>query len=586
MANSEDYLDGLLNSVQTVRKDVAQAEAEAEENRKQREEERNRIKPDDDFMEVSGLSEYVFEPTSHEHLKKAFSEEDFLRNFEDELELDDLTADEFIQAFEKEIEQDEERYQTLEMEQELTGDSNSTFMDNVQGVVNQAKEQIDNGQIPKDLPDLPDEEELSLESAFEEARNYSEQQERVAQTESEVQSDETGENKEVFVEGDMPILMEEKSDDVGDETEEVELSQEPDEVEEDGIDLRTLDSLLPEEDTVESQIGEESEDVDLMELLSGDTDLDDISALLSADEQGETLDETQEGYEKIAEETVETVSLQEEEKAVKNAAGISLVEKIKTFFGRKKQIEEGVLDIATEQTEDLTQENLDIIQSMEEDEQAQISEEAKKQAKKEAREAKKKEKQEKKEAKEKKPKKEKVKKEKQPDYSPKIPGKVIAVFLVLGCSIVVLVTIGQSLLGYRTALSQSRSAYGRGDYFTAYEKLVGVDLKEDDEILFMRARLLGDLQKRNQEYHVFVSKEMYALALDSLIIGVARYDEYQEEAKSLDIENELLALGEPLIQTLSDQFGVSKEEAIALYKMNREDYSVNLDNILKEVKLN
>lgn len=584
MANSEDYLDGLLNSVQTVRKDVAQAEAVAEENRKQREEERNRIKPGDDFMEVSGLNEYVFEPTSHEYLKKAFSEEEFLRNFEDELELDDLTEDAFIQAFEREIEQDEERFQTQEMEQELAGETKQSFLDDIEGMVNQVKEQIDNGEMPSDLPDLPDlpdEEELSLESAFEEARVFSESQEKGEYMEQTVQTEVTEEAKEEDVAEEIEFLAEERDRDSETETENIE---DIGEIEEDGMDLGLLDSMISEEETAENEQAEgESGDVDLMDLLSGDTDLDDISALLSADEQGETLDETQEEYEKIAEESVEGLSLQEEQDEKKSDKKINLIEKIMSFFTRKKETEEGLLDIAAEKTEDLTQENLDIMQSMEADEGAKKSKEEKKQTKKEAKEAKKKEKQE---AKDKKPKKERVKKERQPDISPKIPGKVIGVFLVLGCSVVVLVTVGQSILGYRTALSQSRSAYGRGDYFSSYENLVGLDLKEEDEILFMRSRLLGDLQKRNREYHVFMNKEMYALALDSLIMGVARYDEYQEEAKSLGVEKELSSLGEPLIQALSDQFGISKKEAIALYKMNREDYSINLDNILKDVKLN
>ena len=173
MVNSEDYLDGLLNSVQTVRKDVAQAENAAEENRRMREEERNKIKPQDDFMEASGLNEYVFEPTSHDNLKKAFSEEDFLRNFEAELEMDDQETDDFIKEFEKEIELEEQDYQE-ESDLSDSQDEEPSFMDNINGIVNQAKEQINNGQMPDNLPDLPAEEEMSLENAFEDAQNREE----------------------------------------------------------------------------------------------------------------------------------------------------------------------------------------------------------------------------------------------------------------------------------------------------------------------------------------------------------------------------------------------------------------------------
>ncbi len=54
MANSEDYLDSLLNSVQTVRKDVTDAQKQTEAILREKQEQRNRIKPDDDFMEASG----------------------------------------------------------------------------------------------------------------------------------------------------------------------------------------------------------------------------------------------------------------------------------------------------------------------------------------------------------------------------------------------------------------------------------------------------------------------------------------------------------------------------------------------------
>ena len=49
MANSEDYLDSLLNSVQTVRKDVTDAQKQTEAILREKQEQRNRRKPDDDF---------------------------------------------------------------------------------------------------------------------------------------------------------------------------------------------------------------------------------------------------------------------------------------------------------------------------------------------------------------------------------------------------------------------------------------------------------------------------------------------------------------------------------------------------------
>ena len=82
-----------------------------------------------------------------------------------------------------------------------------------------------------------------------------------------------------------------------------------------------------------------------------------------------------------------------------------------------------------------------------------------------------------------------------------------------------------------------------------------------------------------------MTNEKYAMALDSLVIGVARYDEYYQEAKDLGIEKEYKEIGDGLIQLLSDQFGISREDAVAIYKLNREDYSIRLDQIIEECNL-
>ena len=111
MANSEDYLDSLLNSVQTVRKDVTDAQKQTEAILREKQEQRNRIKPDDDFMEASGIRDFKPEPTSHENLRKALSEDDFLKMFEEELGEDLDQSDDFIREFEDEIAQDELEYE-------------------------------------------------------------------------------------------------------------------------------------------------------------------------------------------------------------------------------------------------------------------------------------------------------------------------------------------------------------------------------------------------------------------------------------------------------------------------------------------
>lgn len=576
MANSEDYLDSLLNSVQTVRKDVTDAQKQTEAILREKQEQRNRIKPDDDFMEASGIRDYKPEPTSHENLRKALSEDDFLKMFEEELGEDLDQSDDFIREFEDEIAQDELEYEksfqeeaSLEEtpeeeisvpEETVTGedtvegpaedqasdvqtsdedrpaDDTASFLDNIEEVVNKAKEQIEQGD--DDLPALDGYGEDEMDAEFAEDKGEPDAEESI------------GEAGEDLLAKYLQMNDAEAAD-----------AEEP--------------SLLDEND----------EDMDLMGLLSGDEDLDDIGALLQADGEDQPLEEAQETFEQLAEQTDPSADADPEGSPaegdgapVKKGLG-ALIDKIKSIFSKKDKEEDQVLDISQAPQEDLNQENLDILKELSEAEQKSKKAKKEKKPKKE------------KKTKEPKEKKVKVKKEKppkspkEPDNSPKIPAKVIVIFLVLAVSIVALITLAQHMMGYKLSLSDARTAYNAGDYFTSYEDLMGMDLKEADEDLFKKARLLGDLQKRDQEYQVFVKRQKYELALDSLVIGVARYEENLDEAKELGIEDEYTKLGDALAELLQDQYGVSSEDAVAMYQLNREDYSLRIDEIIASLHL-
>jgi hypothetical protein len=231
----------------------------------------------------------------------------------------------------------------------------------------------------------------------------------------------------------------------------------------------------------------------------------------------------------------------------------------------------------------MNQENMDILKTLE-GEGAGEEEPPKKEKKK--KEKKPKEPKPKKEKKPKPPKEKKPKKEKQPDNSPKIPMKYIIVFLLLAVSIVVLINVGQSVLSHRNSKANAELAFGKGDYITAYESLAGKKLTKDEDIqLFAQSRLLSDLQKRQHDYNLMVSLNKYDLALDSLIIGVVRYTENVDQADQYQVREQYDAIGTNLIDTLNAQYGLTQEDAISMSHMNREQYSIRINEIVDELNL-
>lgn len=573
MANSEDYLDGLLNSVQNVRKDVTDAQKQTEEILREKQEQRNKIKPQDDFMEASGIRDYKPEPSTHENLRKALSEDEFLKKFEEELDEDIDESDSFIREFEDEIAQDELSYEQDEQP--------ASFMNNIENIVNQAKEQLEHEEQAEDTDEIPI---LHIDE------DTAEDDESVNEKAEQIRLDEEAEPEEesLDVDDDLPALDGYGADEMD---EQFAKDQGEASIGEAGEDLlaKHLEMNGSEQDEESSLIDEDDDNIDLMGLLSGDDDLDDIGALLQADGEDAPLEEAQEAFDEMAEKT--DASSEEALQNVKNQAagkeadkagekGLkALLAKIKAIF-QKKEPDAEVLDLSQAPQEDLGQENLEILKEL-------SAAEAK--SKKEKKEKKPKKEKKQKAPKEKKP---KVKKErpqrmpKEPDNSPKIPTKLIVVFLILAMSIVVFVTITQHMTGYKLSMTEARTAYNAGDYFAAYEDLMGMDLKESDEDLFKKSRLLGDLQKKNKEYQVFVKRKMYDLALDSLVSGVARYQDNLDEAKTLGIEEEYTKEGDALVQLLQDQYGVSVDDAVSMYRLNREQYSIKIDKIVETLNLN
>ena len=658
MANSEDYLDGLLNSVKTVRDDVQNAEQMSAINAARRQNQRNKINPSDDFMQATGLDDFEPEVSSHSNLRRVLSEDDFLREFEAELGLDDADTDAIMRDFEEEMERDEIEFQkSLQNEQtedadqddDLNQDDDKSFLENIENIVNQAKEEIENGTVETgfsseltdsfgdvaeidesvedvgadDLGNLgfgddeeSEEESDAVESDSEETgSDESDAQEPAADDTEESDADEAENAEESVEESSEEIDLSELESIAGDADLDLNMDngEEPDlgaseapEVDTDepigvsGENLLEKYAEMEAENMLnnpEESLLDENADVDLMDLLSGDGDLDDISQLLNADEGQEELPEAQEEFEAQADAAAGTdpndlaaglnfdPSEEGEEAPAEKKGFGAIIEKIKSIFAKKDHGEEGeeIVDVGSGEAEDMNQENMDILKTLE-GEGAGEEEPPKKEKKK--KEKKPKEPKPKKEKKPKPPKEKKPKKEKQPDNSPKIPMKYIIVFLLLSVSIVVLINVGQSVLSHRNSKASAELAFGKGDYITAYESLAGKKLTKDEDIqLFAQSRLLSDLQKRQHDYNLMVSLNKYDLALDSLIIGVVRYTENVDQADQYQVREQYDAIGTNLIDTLNAQYGLTQEDAISMSHMNREQYSIRINEIVDELGL-
>lgn len=595
MANSEDYLDGLLDSITQAKNSVTDADRRERRNRQERAARRRRVSADDDFMEANGLNDYVPRTMGHSNLQSILDEADFLREFEEELDNGD--ADAFLAEFENELREEEmgtsseSSLDLFSIDEDENRDAGNVFVKDELPTEENLQEAApeETQEVPVDLDlsvedievateEAPDDHLMqSIESIVSEATSASET-EKAKPSGTEVGED--------FLQPEFELDELDLADAAPEESAVPEITL----VDPDGDGDVDLASLFGEStDAQEVPLMDESgEGIDLSEALAGDESLSDIGDLLNADESGEELGEARDAFEASAEAAEEGIDLSDAsfEGAEEEPKKVGFLQKILGIFKKKKKADDELdelVDISENNPtpEELAAESDDLLASFS-DELTEPEEEPKKEKKK--KEKKPKEKKPKKEKPPKPPKEKKPKKERVPDNSPKIPLKVILAFLILAVSIILFVFVAQKIFADKMQFGRAKESFDTGDYITAYSRVSGIETENEEDATFIEAtKLLAMLQMKNREYEVAMSKKDYSMALDSLIIGIVQYREKAESAETLGVTAQFDALGQKLITHLEEQFGMSAEEAVEVFYVgDRQDYTLKLYDILEE----
>ncbi|MCF0131450.1 MAG: hypothetical protein HUJ71_06955 [Pseudobutyrivibrio sp.] len=596
MSQSEDYLDSLLNAVTNKDNSNTKASGAVAEEVPLEQKESIRTSIEDSISQIKGVRGLFKGASGLRVQKEPLSEDDFIQDFESELESGD--ADAFIEAFEKEIDDEERLF-------EETGTiSDSEAM--VAALLDEDASASSITQAANEEIDRIDEENISDDN---EADYIEDETEDGA--EAETDNEESSDDNDFL---DIDTLMNE-SEDIISEGEEGELDEISEIVEsgdeqdlglEDAEDIpynpdgnvddaskeneefdpdANLDALADEFGVeVDDGDGEvdlsDNPDADLDGLMSSgeDEDLMDIKSLLNGDEENESnLEDIDESVEEESDDKKKKKKKEKKEK--KDSPLKPVLQKIGLIvFGPPDEDDLQMIEI-----------------SPEEKAAAKEAKKAEKQAKKEAKEAAKKEKEEAKKAAEKEkpakppkpPKPPKQKKKKEPDTSPKIPLGIIFVFLMLSASIIGVVLIGMNYMGVQRHMEQALDLYEDGNYILAYEKLNGLELVEEEDILTRnRARILADMQQCQDEYNVFIAQGIHEFALDSLIKGVGRYEKYKDEADEYGVSPQYESYIVYFDEQLSMTYGLSHDEALNIYRQkNRHYYTIEMRKVLRNLGL-
>lgn len=537
MANTEDYLDSLLNSINNTnmsgKKSKSYSGSDPYDNASEA------------FRKFEREQEY-----KREQRKKREEEQRFLQEFEGELEQEDV--DDFLRQFELELAEEEENEANESVNTQSSVDENAG---NIADMVSNAVENSTAGSS------ATSEQTVSGDTQAAASADNAEFFENLEEIVSDASANDTdqGTPQGTSKQGEMSGVSDEGA------AQEAQ-SSEPEYVE-------------------EEPIGElDSANADLLELLNGvegDADLSEIGDLLNADSNDITLQETGAAYDegvKAASSGSAATGTKEkaddEKKKPKKKKGF-FAKLAATLFGEEEESTdvEHVEVPESRDLENISDENLQILKELEAAEQAGAAKEDKKQAKKDKKKAKKE-------------KKEKEPKPEEPDNTPPLPKKPVILIFLMAFSILALVLLMMKLSGKNSYIDTAKQAMDNGDYVEAYEQLSGLDLKGNDQKLYKEVSTMAAVQEQYQAYLTLMGADKYDLALDALVRGIGRYDKGLDNAKKYGREGEMNHLKDQLEEALDQQFGMSTDDARKLYKIkDREEYSKEIQKIIQKMNL-
>lgn len=508
MSKSEDYLEQLLKGVSP--------EEEAE-------------------LGLDTLEEDIFGDVDFDETN-VFGEEDFL-------------DEDFLKEFDLEAEK-------MGKESEETGEEEDilSLFDNVDSILNGAKEQMDTVDVPvsKEVsePEVTEEQNAELEALLG-AKEPAVSEESAA-----------FEVKEPVQQGDMDVLK--MLEGLGD-----------------------IDLELDDEDT--STPDGAAQDFSSLEGFLAASSLD--NSMGSSDMEAEELSLNAEA----AEET-DKKSKKKEKKQKKSSEKTGFWSKLGLIlFGEdddeeKKEIIESDLNEITEiELDEESMAAMGLFGDNSERPAAGAKEEPKKEKKKkEKKEKVKKEKKEKvKKEKPPKPKKEKKPKPpKEPDNTPPLPKKPEILIFLMVASVVALVLIGSDLLGYSNQMADAQSLYIKQNYTEAFTAISGMEIKEEDEALYQKYRIMALVAGELEAHESLMQAGVYDMALDSLVRAAGRAEKYRADAEMYGCIQELNELALEAEEKLSQDFGISREEALELYlSRSKKEYSVAIEKVIEELGL-
>jgi len=131
-------------------------------------------------------------------------------------------------------------------------------------------------------------------------------------------------------------------------------------------------------------------------------------------------------------------------------------------------------------------------------------------------------------------------------------------------------------------MNSAQRYYEREQYELAYSEIEGLSIKEQDMEFYNKLRSIMILDTQYNSYETYIGLNLKPEALNALLKGVAKYDEFYGQAQEYGVAGKYESILEQITTELNDKFGVSVEKAREINSLaTQEEYSAEVYNITK-----
>lgn len=139
-----------------------------------------------------------------------------------------------------------------------------------------------------------------------------------------------------------------------------------------------------------------------------------------------------------------------------------------------------------------------------------------------------------------------------------------SILVILFAVLTVAVILGTNIYTYKLSIDNAQTDFDRQRYNDAYYDVYGLEIKDEDIVLYDRIMTVMYVNKQLNSYNNYKAIGNTDKALDSLLKGLQRYDKYIQLASILDIVDDLNFVKEQIVNELNTEFSISEAQAEAL----------------------